>query len=119
MTSELNEIQMEGVTSKDSRFRKSVHEYESIDAKNKNNKLIVEINSFANPVPYQPLTVKSLIHDFLTQTGNEKIIEQYSLQPFQINMLHKEQTLLEKLVSLIRFSFDKNQALLRFTLSDE
>ncbi len=72
MTSELNEIQMEGVTSKDSRFRKSVHEYESINAKNKNSKLIVEINSFANPVPYQPLTVKSLIHDFLTQTGNEK-----------------------------------------------
>ncbi len=108
MTSELNEIQMEGVTSKGSRFRKSVHEYESIDAKNKNNKLIVEINSFANSVPYQPLTVKSLINDFLTQTGNEKIIEQYSLQPFQINMLHKEQTLLEKLVSLIRFSFDKN-----------
>ncbi|MCK4880421.1 MAG: nucleotidyl transferase AbiEii/AbiGii toxin family protein, partial [Bacteroidales bacterium] len=108
MTSELNEIQMEGVTSKGSKFRKSVHEYASIDAKNKNNKLIVEINSFANPFPYQPRTVKSLIHDFLTQTDNEEIIEQYSLQPFQINVLHKEQTLLEKLVSLIRFSFDKN-----------
>jgi predicted nucleotidyltransferase component of viral defense system len=108
MTSELNEIQLEGVTSKGSRFRKSVHEYESIDTKNKNNKLIVEINSFANPFPYQPLPVKNLIHDFLTQTGNEKIIKQYSLQPFQINVLHKEQTLLEKLVSLIRFSFDKN-----------
>jgi hypothetical protein len=30
------------------------------------------------------------------------------LQPFTINVLKKEQTLLEKLVSLIRFSFDKN-----------
>jgi predicted nucleotidyltransferase component of viral defense system len=108
MTDELTEIQMEGVTSKGSRFRKSVHEYESIDVKNRNNKLVVEINSFANPFPYQDRSIKSLAHDFLEQTENEKIIQKYNLQPFQIKVLNKEQTLLEKLVSLIRFSYDKN-----------
>ncbi|MBN1181571.1 MAG: nucleotidyl transferase AbiEii/AbiGii toxin family protein [Bacteroidales bacterium] len=108
MTGELIEVQMDGITSKGSRFRKSVHEYESIDSKKKNNKLIVEINSFANPYPYQVRIIKSLVHDFLTQTGNEKVIQQYDLQPFQINVLNKEQTLLEKLVSLIRFSLDNN-----------
>lgn len=108
MTGELIEIQVDSVTSKGSRFRKSVHEYKSIDPKNKNNKLIVEINSFANPFPYQVRTVKSFVNDFLTQTGNEKIIQQYDLQSFQINVLNKEQTLLEKLASLIRVSLDKN-----------
>ena len=108
MTIELNELYMEGVTSKGSRFRKSVFEYDSVDSKNKNNKLIVEINSFANPFPFQSLPIKSMVVDFLTETDNEKYIEIYNLQPFKINVLNKEQTLLEKMVSLIRFSYEKD-----------
>lgn len=108
MTQEFIEIQMAGVTSKGSRFRKSVFEYESIDSNTKNNKLIVEINSFANPFPFESLSIKSMVHDFLIETGNEKYIEKYHLQPFSINVLNKNQTLLEKMVSLIRFSYEEN-----------
>lgn len=108
MTKELKELQVEGVSSKGSRFRKSVFEYTSMSPKNKDNKLIVEVNSFANPFPFQPLTIKSLLFDFLTQTDNQKLIQQYNLDPFRVNVLNKEQTLMEKLVSLIRFSFDEN-----------
>ena len=108
ITKELTEMNLEGVTSKGSRFRKSVFEYESIDKQYKNNRLIVEINSFANPFPYQQCTIKSFIYDFLKATNNEKYIGEYELQPFTINVLKKEQTLLEKLISLIRFSFDEN-----------
>ncbi|MBW7841194.1 MAG: nucleotidyl transferase AbiEii/AbiGii toxin family protein [Ignavibacteriales bacterium] len=108
ITKELSELNLEGVTSKGSRFRKSVFEFTSIDKQYKNNRLIVEINSFANPFPYQQCTIKSFIYDFLKATNNDKYIEEYSLHPFTINVLKKEQTLLEKLVSLIRFSFDKN-----------
>ncbi|MBL0050143.1 MAG: nucleotidyl transferase AbiEii/AbiGii toxin family protein [Bacteroidetes bacterium] len=107
MTTDLKETQMEGVTSKGSKFRKSVFEYPGIDANNKNNKLIVEVNSFSNTFPFQPLTIKSFVYDFLMQTGNEKFVEQYGLQPFMVNVLNKEQTLLEKLVSLVRFSLKK------------
>ncbi|MFH1321210.1 MAG: nucleotidyl transferase AbiEii/AbiGii toxin family protein [Bacteroidota bacterium] len=108
MTIDLNELQVDGITSKGSRFRKSVFEYVSTDAKNKNNKLIVEVNSFANPFPFQSMTIKSFVYDFFKATGNEKLIEQYNLQPFELNVLNKEQTLMEKLVSLIRFSFAEN-----------
>lgn len=115
ITAELKEVNLEEVTSKGSRFRKSVFKYSSIDKQYKNNRLIIEINSFANPFPYQQCTIKSFIYDFLKATNNsgnpslrEKYIEQYELQPFTINVLRKEQTLLEKLVSLIRFSFDKD-----------
>jgi predicted nucleotidyltransferase component of viral defense system len=106
ITEELTEIPTEGITSKGSRFRKSVFEYSTIEKGNANNKLIVEINSFANPFPFQKLTIKSMVYDFLTQTGIERYIDQNNLQPFEVNVLNKEQTLLEKLVSLIRFSFD-------------
>lgn len=110
ITPDLTELQMEGVTSKGSRFRKSVFEYGTTEKDNANNKLIVEINSFANPFPYQRLTIQSMVFDFLMQTNNEKYIDLYNLQPFEVNVLSKEQTLLEKLVSLIRFSFKENTA---------
>jgi len=108
LTQDFVEIQMDGVTSKGSRFRKSVFEYESTIKNNANNKLIVEVNSFANPFPYEKLSIKSFVFDFLIQTGNEQYAEKYQLEPFEINVLSKTQTLLEKMVSLIRFSFDEN-----------
>lgn len=110
ITPDLTEVQIIGVTSKGSRFRKSVFEYVTTEKGYANNQLIVEINSFANPFPYQRLTIKSMVFDFLMQTSNEKYIEQYNLQPFEVNVLSKEQTLLEKMVSLIRFSFKENIA---------
>lgn len=106
VTSDLEELPTDEVTSKGSRFRKSVFVYVSTDKRNQNNKLIVEINSFSNPFPYQRLSLKSFVFDFFMQTGNEKYIEKYDLQSFEVNVLNKEQTLLEKTVSLIRFSFD-------------
>jgi predicted nucleotidyltransferase component of viral defense system len=108
ITPDLTELQMEGVTSKGSRFRKSLFEYVTTEKGNSNNKIIVEINSFTNPFPFQRLTIRSFVFDFLMQTNNEKYIEQYNLQSFEVNVLSKEQTLLEKMVSLIRFSFKEN-----------
>ena len=108
MTINLIEKHVEGVSSKGSMFRKSVFEYPTFDPKNASNKFIVEVNSFANPSPFQKLSIESFITTFLTKTGNLNYIQRYDLQPFKINTLDKRQTLLEKLVSLIRFSFDKN-----------
>ena len=38
-------------------------------------------------------------------------IQEYDLQPFSLNILDKRQTMLEKLVSLIRFSFAENPSI--------
>lgn len=108
MTVGLSEIEMVGVSSKGSRFRKSVFEYPTMDKASHRGKLIVEVNSFANPFPYEKLVIKSFITEFLEQTERESIITEYDLGSFQLNVLHKNQTLLEKLVSLIRFSYDTN-----------
>ncbi len=105
---DLSELQVEGITSKGSKFRKSVFEYLSVDTKNKNNKLIVEINSFANPFPYNLMEIKSFIYDFVFQAKQLQYIDLYQLEPFKINVLNKEQTLIEKTVSLIRFSYSGN-----------
>lgn len=108
ITQELTELHIDGLSSKGSRFRKSVFEYHSINSKNSSNKLIIEINSFANPYPFTALPIESFIANFLKQAEKGDYIQQYNLQSFHLNVLDKRQTLLEKLVSLIRFSYDKN-----------
>ncbi len=104
---ELIEIQDNHKTSKGSRFRKSVFNYVELE-KHNNNTLIIEINSFANPFPFQECSISSMVYDFLNQNNNAALIEKYNLQPFKLNVLSKEQTLLEKIVSLIRFSYQEN-----------
>ncbi|MBP1672328.1 MAG: hypothetical protein H6Q25_143 [Bacteroidetes bacterium] len=107
---DLNEIDEPEITSKGSMFRKSVFQYPSFSTdrlrQNNSNRLIIEINSFANPYPYSRQTIQSLITQYLKETQQESIINKYNLIPFELNVLDKTQTMIEKLISLIRFSFD-------------
>ncbi|HCI55439.1 MAG TPA: nucleotidyl transferase AbiEii/AbiGii toxin family protein [Bacteroidales bacterium] len=109
---DLTEVYTHGVTSKGSQFRKSVFTYPvSDDARlyqGLSNKLIIEINSFANTNPYVNLKIKFLISEFLESSAGQDLIEKYDLQAFNINILDKRRTLIEKIVSLIRFSFSEN-----------
>ena len=105
---DLKEKDVAGVTSKGSRFRKAVYQYPDTQTKKAENILtniiIVEINSFANPYPYNNRTIQSLIGEHLQINNQFDLIQKYRLQSFQVNVLDKNQTLLEKIVSLLRFS---------------
>jgi len=107
ITANLKEIEKEGITSKGSRYRKSVYEYPTLK-KAEDNTLIVEINSFANPYPYEERTIQSMIGRYLHEKNQNKLVKENNLQAFELNILDKKQTLIEKLVSLFRFSFDNN-----------
>jgi predicted nucleotidyltransferase component of viral defense system len=112
ITTDLTEIVEPQITSKGSMFRKSVFQYPVITSRRLNSgtprRIIIEINSFANPYPYAKQTITSFIAEFLNAINRKEVIEEYGLQPFSINMLDKSRTMLEKLISLIRFSFDEN-----------
>lgn len=100
------------ITSKGSMFRKSVFEYPSsisgILIGNTARRIIVEINSFANPYPYEKQEISSFITEFLLDTNQQETIKTYNLQGFSLNVLDKRRTMIEKLVSLVRFSFSEN-----------
>lgn len=70
--------------------------------------LLVEINSFANPYPFQKCKLQSFLTEFLQKTGNEKLVEEYEMHPFEVNVLDRRRTLTEKLVSLLRCSLADN-----------
>ena len=111
---DLEETKVEGVTSKGSRFRKSVYEYKETDmsktGKAISNSIIVEINSFANPFPYSKENIQSLIGEYLNKENQADLINKYGLEEFKVNVLDRKRTLVEKLVSLIRFSFSEDPA---------
>ena len=112
ITSDLEEIEELGVTRKGSVYRKSLFQYPSnINSRLVNNvqkRVIVEINSFVNPYPFVQHGITSFIADFLSATNQTETIQEYGLQQFSLNILDKRRTMLEKLVSLIRFSFSEN-----------
>jgi len=111
IATDLTEKEVGGVTSKGSRFRKAVYEFPvTLTQKQKSvvpESIIVEINSFANPFPYHKVGIQSMIGEYLQNQGQDELVKKYDLEAFEVNVLDKEQTLIEKLVSLIRFSFDE------------
>lgn len=99
-------------TSKGSRYRKSFHSYPLVtgtaDISVIPGQILLEINSFANPFPYQQKTIKCFAYDYLIAYGHKDIIKEFELEPFEVNVLDKRTTMTEKLVSLIRFSLADN-----------
>ena len=110
ITQELTEIADPELTSKGSRYRKSLYKYplhsEKVSGSGISDSLLVEINSFANPYPFVRKRVGCMIYDFLEQSQAYDQIKEFELEPFELNILDHRRTLLEKLISLIRFGFD-------------
>jgi len=109
MAEGLNEVVLPGVTSKGSRFYKAVYSYPNLTGLTvsavKAGQLLIEINTYANPYPYVKQQISSFIADYLDTIGRQDLITDHRMSPFTINVLDKRQTMVEKLVSLIRFSF--------------
>lgn len=109
MTEGLQEIDKPGVTSKGSHYHKAFYSYPTVSAVPtssavRTGELLLEINSFANPYPWDMRTIRCFIADYLLQSGNEALMEQYDLADIEVPVLDCRRTLTEKLVSLIRCS---------------
>lgn len=103
----LEEKVIEGLTSKGSRYRKELFAYPSLY--NSADSIItqwltLELNSFANPYPFEKVTIESFIGAFMRERDLSDLIEQYGMLPFPLNVLDKKRTLTEKIVSLVRCS---------------
>jgi predicted nucleotidyltransferase component of viral defense system len=66
----------------------------------------LEINAFTQPVPFEKKAIQSYIGQFLATKGFDAIIKQYGLESFEVNVLTRERTVFEKLLSLVRLSYE-------------
>lgn len=112
ITEGLPEIYKDGITSKGSRFRRTVHEYPKIFFKEEpdqtSESITIEINSFIQPKDYIKLPIDSYIADFLKQSNQRDVITEFDLESFELNILGLKRTFTEKLLSLVRASYLEN-----------
>ena len=110
MSADLNELVVPNVTSKGSRFYKAIYQYPNLVGLTsyamKAGQILIEVNAYANPYPYINKEISSFLTEYLVTIGRIDLIEQYNLKSFLINVLDKRRTIVEKLVSLFRFSFE-------------
>lgn len=111
-TVDLIELDNPKETIKNNRFRKTFHGYESVLPKKSEslsflgNHVIVEINTYGNPYPYVRREIKPFITEMMEKRGLSSLITELDMTPFALNVLDKRRTMCEKVVSLIRFSFE-------------
>ena len=66
--------------------------------------LLLEINSFANPYPWEMRTIRCFITEFMLMSGNDVFVEHFDMADIEVPVLDCRRTLTEKLVSLMRCS---------------
>jgi hypothetical protein len=95
--------------SKGSKFRKTVYQYpRSISGTNfgqASSELLIEVNAFTHPEPFEPRVLRSLIAEVLADRGRDELVNQFGLQSFSINVLSVRRTLVEKMLGMIKDSY--------------
>ena len=72
-----------------------VHSYEGLSRE-----LLIETTFMQDPYPNETRTASSAIFDFLLKNGNDNIIAEYGLQPFEIGVQSLKRTLIDKVFAL-------------------
>jgi len=89
-------------------IRKTIYAYELQNENSEfyqaSKEIILELNTMSTPKPYQLMEINSYIAEFL-ETTNPEIITEYELEPFEINVLNKTRTFVEKIFAVLDFTF--------------
>lgn len=112
ITKHLQEVQIEDVTRKWSRFRRTAHTFPSVMEgllfpSEAREELVLEINAFADPSLMQEASIESFIGEYLRGQNRPELIEQFDLQPFTLQVLKPTRTLTEKVLALARAARDE------------
>lgn len=99
-------------TSKGSKFRKTVYEYpkhiNDADFGSASPLLLVEINAFTNPEPFESCKLQTFIAEVLNNKGKPELIKQFGLESFSINVLSVRRTLVEKILRVVKDSYSED-----------
>ena len=105
------EVEIEGVTQKMGMNRKTGHSYPKSfkgDFGQVRDVIILESTWLGYFEPFTTSKIKSFIYDMMLETGQEKMIKDYCLQAFTVQVLDTKRTICEKIMSLVRFSYSEN-----------
>lgn len=108
----LPEVEKPGVTNKKGMIRKTVHQYPKAGMPGIYGQIgediTIESSWLGTSEPHVKKTVTSYITEMMEATGQQALIAQYGMFPFEVQVLSKERTFCEKTMSLVRFSHTEN-----------
>lgn len=106
------EVDKIGVTNKKGMIRKTVHQYPKAGVKGLfgqvGDDITIESSWLGTFEPNVKSTVSCYITEMMAATGQQLLIDEYAMQPFEVQVLSKERTFSEKVMSLVRFSHTDN-----------
>jgi len=114
VTQGLTYLKEDARESKGSKYRKTVYQYpRSIDGGDfgqASTELLVEVNAFAKPEPFELRVLQTLIAEVLAERSETNLIAQYALEGFSVNVLSVRRTLVEKILGVIKDSYNEDPA---------
>lgn len=94
---------------KGARLRQTVHKYPLLrpeeDYGQASRHLFIDASRMSVGIPFEERSVTTYISDYLRETDQEHVIEEYQLHPVQVLTLSMERTFIEKLGSTVKFAF--------------
>jgi hypothetical protein len=105
------EIEVKGITNKKGMIRKTAHSYEkqfSGKFGQIRNFIVIESSWLGNYEPYERGVVSSMIYEMMKESEQQKLIDKYEMNSFEVNVLSPKRTISEKIMSLVRFSYSEN-----------
>jgi hypothetical protein len=107
----LPEIQEEGITQKRGMIRKTAHTYQKNfvgEFGQVRDRIILESTWLGYFEPFSPNTIQSFVGKMMVENGQPGMAEEYGLMPFSVLSLDPKRTFCEKIMSLVRFSYEEN-----------
>jgi hypothetical protein len=107
----LPEVLIDGLTHKRGMNRKTAHAYTKAFTGlygQIRDVIVVEATWLGYFEPYTTKPINSFVGQMLLDAGQEGLTEEYGLLPFEVRVLEPIRTLCEKIMSLVRFSYDED-----------
>ena len=107
----LPEIDIEGLTRKMGMNRKTAHAYAREFEGNYGqirDVIVVEATWLGYYEPFTTRRINSFVGEMMANSNQEKIAEEYEMQPFDVRVLEPIRTICEKIMSLVRFSYGED-----------
>lgn len=108
VSKQLEVVEIEGVTKKLGMIRKIAfnykQEFKGVFGQVRD-VLIVESTWLGRYEPYHKHEIASYIYDMMRAADQLELAIEYGMLPFEVNVLHVNRTICEKIMSLVRFSY--------------
>lgn len=100
------------LTNKNGNMRKTVYSYPKAGVtgtfEQVRENIVLEVSHLGSFNPHTTLPINTLIAQYVKDTGRQELITQFGLEDFDVSVLSIERTFCEKIISLVRFSYDEN-----------